>query len=265
MSPGDAGWSPVIGFAALIGLLTGSFLNVVIWRVPRGISIVRPPSACPQCGHRIRPWENVPLLSWLILRGRCRSCRMPISLRYPAVELLTAVLFTLCVLQFHLTWTALAFCYLSAIGVALAFIDLDVHKLPDRLVLPAYIVMPMLLGVQSLIGSDGSAMVRLFVGGAALYAFYFLALLCYPGGMGFGDVKLAGVLGGALAWLGWGQFAVGTFGAFVLGGVFGGLLLALHRAGRKTGIPFGPWMIAGALVGVCSGEQLWDVYLRLAG
>lgn len=252
-----------------LGLAVGSFLNVVIWRVPRGESIVHPPSACPRCGTRIRARDNIPVLSWLILRGRCRDCGEPISRRYPAVELVTGVLFALVAVRFDTlgpqAWALPAFLYLAAIGVALALIDLDVHRLPNAIVLPSYPVSIVLLAVASIGMGDLWALVRAAVGGAALFAFYFVLALVQPKGMGFGDVKLAGVLGLNLAWLGWGALGVGAFAAFLIGGVCGILLMALRRAGRKSGIPFGPSMLAGAAVGVFFGEQLADAYLGLVG
>lgn len=247
---------------ALLGLLVGSFLNVVVWRVPRGESVVHPPSACPSCGHVVRPRDNVPVLSWLLLRGRCRDCRAPISARYPAVEAGTAVLFAL-VAGHVQPWAVPAFAYLAAIGVALALIDLDTHRLPNAIVLPSYVVLPVLLALASWGSGDWPALLRAVIGGVALWTGYFALCLAYPSGMGFGDVKLAGLLGGALAWLGWGEFAVGAFAAFVLGGVFSVVLLLLGRARRGTGIPFGPWMLLGAAVGVAVGEQLWAAYLGL--
>ena len=125
-------------FSALLGLLIGSFLNVVIWRVPRGESVASPPSHCPGCERPIRPRDNVPVLSWLLLRGRCRDCRTAISARYPAVELGTAVVFGVLAWHFGFDWALPAYLYLGAISVALAMIDIDVHRLPDAIVLPSY-------------------------------------------------------------------------------------------------------------------------------
>lgn len=252
--------------AAALGAVIGSFLNVVIWRVPRGESIVRPPSACPRCGHSIRPYDNVPIVSWLVLRGRCRDCSAPISARYPLVELTTAVLFALVLWRFwHGAMPAAlpAYWYLAAIGVALALIDLDTQRLPDVIVLPGYPALAVLLALASWGTADFGALGRAAIGGAALYVFYFVIRVAHPGGMGFGDVKLAGLLGAALAWLGWGAFAIGVFAAFLVGGVFAlGLVLA-GRAGRKSRVPFGPWMLVGAAIGVGFGEPLWDAYLGL--
>ena len=248
---------------ALIGAAIGSFLNVVIWRVPRGESVVAPPSACPRCGHVIRPHDNVPVVSWLVLRGRCRDCRAPISVRYPLVELGTVVAFLLVPAAIGWTWAMPAYLFLAALGIALALIDLDVHRLPDALVLPSYPVLACLLALASWGADDWSALLRAAIGGAILGTVYFVLWVIKPGGMGLGDVKLAGVLGAGLAWLGWGALAVGGFAAFVLGGVFGIGLIVLRRAGRKSRVPFGPWMVLGAAVGVAAGEQIWSAYLDL--
>lgn len=254
-----------IGLSTLgvVGLLIGSFLNVVVWRVPQGLSIVSPASACPGCQNPIRARDNVPVLSWLALKGRCRDCSAGISARYPLVELATAVLFVLVGVRFGPSWALPAFLYLAAIAVALALIDLDVHRLPDAIVLPAYPVMTVLLTAASLATGDWAALVRAAIGGAILWVLYFVLMIAKPGGMGFGDVKLAGVLGAALAWLGWGSLVVGAFAAFLLGGLFSIVLLVMGRASRSSGIPFGPWMLAGAALGVAVGEQLWDAYLAL--
>lgn len=257
----------LLALLALLGLAVGSFLNVVVWRLPRGESLSRPASACPGCGSPIRARDNVPVLSWLVLHGRCRDCGQRISARYPLVELGTAVLFVLVGLRFGVdgpaAWAVPAYLYLAAIAVALALIDLDTHRLPNRLVLPSYIVGAVLLAVASAGLENWDAMVRAGIGAVGLWVLYFLLLLAHPGGMGYGDVKLAGVLGMYLAWLGWGAFAVGAFAAFLLGGLFSIALVVTRRAGRKTGIPFGPWMLAGGAVGVAAGEQVWSRYLEL--
>ena len=249
-------------FCAVVGLMIGSFLNVVIWRVPRDESVVRPRSHCPSCGHPVRPYDDIPVVSWL-LRGRCRDCGEPISIRYPLVELGTAVLFGITGAHFGLSWELPAYLYLVAIGVALALIDIDVHRLPNKIVLPSYVVVPVLLTIASLGNDDWNALLRAGIGGVALYAVYFLLRLAYPQGMGFGDVKLAGILGMYLAWLGWGQLAVGAFLGFLLGGVVGGALMVVNRANRKSKLPFGPFMIAGAYLAVLFGAQISDLYLDL--
>jgi leader peptidase (prepilin peptidase)/N-methyltransferase len=253
------------GVCAVVGLAVGSFLNVVVWRVPRGESVVHPPSACPGCASAVRPRDNVPVVSWLLLRGRCRDCSTSISARYPLVELLTGVLFAVMAARFGLDPALPAFLYLVAVGVALAFIDLDHKRLPDALTLPSYVVVAGLLGAASLLGSDSGSWTRALLGGAAMFAVYFALCFAYPAGMGFGDVKLAGVLGLCTGWLGWGSWSVGLFLGFFLGGVFGIALIARRRGGRKTVVPFGPFMLLGALAAVLVGERLASGYLSLTG
>lgn len=286
---------------AVLGLLIGSFLNVVVYRVPNGLSIVSPPSACPSCNNEIKSYDNIPVLSWLLLRGKCRNCKAPISLRYPFVEAGTALLFV-GVAAWWISSSALvehvetglaslmqtgmlflgadaptgreffaavlilvAFLYLAAVSIALALIDLDVHRLPNAIVLPSYIVAAVLLGAASLLNGDFEALLRGSIGLVILWVAYLLMALAYPGGMGFGDVKLAGVLGLYLGYLGWGELAIGAFAAFLLGGLFAIGLVVVKRVGRKSGIPFGPWMLGGAWIGIFFGNWVWSGYLSLIG
>jgi leader peptidase (prepilin peptidase)/N-methyltransferase len=246
---------------AALGLAVGSFLNVVIWRVPRGESVVRPPSHCPGCDRPIRPRDNVPVLSWLLLRGKCRDCGEAISLRYPLVELGTSVLFAVLTLSIGFEAELPAFLYLGAIGVALAMIDIDVKRLPNAIVLPSYPVAAVLLAVAAAVDGQWEDLLRAGLGMVVLYAFYFLLALVYPAGMGFGDVKLAGLLGLFLGWLGWAEVVTGGFLGFLFGGVVGGGLVLVRRAGRKSMLPFGPFMLAGALVAILWGGALADLYL----
>lgn len=248
---------------ALVGLAVGSFLNVVVWRVPRGESVVRPASACPACSAAIRPRDNVPVAGWLLLKGRCRDCAEPISARYPLVEALTAGLFALVAFRIGFDLALPAYLYLSAVGLALALIDLDVRRLPDVLTLPSYGVLGVLLLAADLLGSTSGTAVHALLGGAAMYAVYFALCFAYPAGMGFGDVKLAGLVGAATGWLGVGAWAVGLFGGFLLGGAWGIALLASGRGGRKTQVPYGPFLLAGGLLGVLVGGRLADAYLGL--
>lgn len=267
----------------VLGLAIGSFLNVVVYRVPAGISVVAPASSCPGCGHEIRRRDNVPVVSWLLLRARCRDCSAPISARYPLVEAATGLLFVAVAMFSMLApWSPLAgldgtrglvrgalllaaFLYLMAISVSLTLIDLDTHTLPNRIVLPAYIMLPLLLLAASTVSGDWAAALRGLIGLVVLGFVYLALALAVPGGMGLGDVKLAGVLGFVLAYLGWGPLAVGSFGAFLLGGTFAIVLLVVRRAGRRSGIPFGPWMLAGAWLGIAVGAPVWDLYLGVLG
>lgn len=264
--------------AGVMGLIIGSFLNAVAYRLPEGISLLRE-SRCPTCDARVRPWQNIPVISWLALGGRCAHCRQRISPRYPLVEAGTAAAFALVAWWFlagpgsdgflaliepaaayGALATVIAFAYFTAITIVLVLIDLDVRRLPDAIVLPAYLVAPALLAAACYAGGDWWPLARAGIGLAAMLVFYGLLRLIRPDGMGGGDVKLAGVLGIYLGYLGWGSLAVGAFAGFFLGGVFGLILIAARRAGRRSAIPFGPWMLAGAWVGVFAGEPLAQWY-----
>ncbi|MEC5185966.1 leader peptidase (prepilin peptidase)/N-methyltransferase [Cryobacterium sp. MP_3.1] len=263
--------------SSVLGLAVGSFLNVVVYRVPLGMSVVTPPSSCPRCGAAITSRDNIPVLSWVLLAGKCRSCRTAISVRYPLVEAGTGAAFVAVTLDLisdeptsgrGITSGLLvlgAYLYLAAVSIALALIDVDVHRLPNLIVLPGYVVGTVLLSLAALSSGDLGPLLRAGIGLAAMWFAYFLMAIVYSGGMGFGDVKLAGVLGLFLGYLGWGELAVGSFAAFLLGGFYAVGLLVARRATRKSGIPFGPWMLAGAWVGIFFGDRVWDGYLTLLG
>lgn len=255
----------LIVFASIIGLLIGSFLNVVVARVPEGRSIVSPPSTCPHCGRRLRAPELVPVVSFLALGRKCRGCSAPISWRYPGVELATAGLFALIAWHFGFELELPVFLYLGAIAVALTLIDLDHHRLPNAIVVPAYPVLLLAFTAIAAIDGDWWSLLRAVIAGAALFAFYLLAALIYPAGMGLGDVKLAGVVGIALGWVGWGALIVGAFSAFLVGAVVGVIVIVTKRGDRKTGIPFGPFMLLGAAIGVTVGEAVAGAYLGALG
>ncbi|WP_263120237.1 A24 family peptidase [Cellulomonas sp. RIT-PI-Y] len=258
----------LIVIGVILGLAIGSFLNVVVWRVPRGESVAHPPSACPRCGHRIRARDNVPVLSWLVLRGRCRDCGNPISLRYPLVEAGTGVAFGLVAWWLGWSWAVPAFWYLAAVSIALTLIDLDVRRLPDAIVLPSWVVGLVLLTLAAWNpGGDPAwwSLVRAMLGALAMGASYFLILFAYPQGMGFGDVKLAVLLGLYLGWVGWSAVVIGWFAGFLIGGLIGVVMLLTRRAGRRSKLAFGPWMLVGGWVGLAAGPSLAGVYLGLAG
>lgn len=250
----------IVALAALAGLLLGSFANVVIWRVPRGESVVSPPSACPRCGARIRWWQNVPVVSFLALRGRCAACRAPISWRYPLIELGTAALFALTAWWRGTELGLPAFLALAFVAVVLTAIDIEHRRLPNAIVLPAIPVVGVLL---ALTGEWGD-LLRAAIAAAALFAFYLAIALIAPRGMGMGDVKLAALVGFALGWIGWDALVVGAFAAFVFGSI-GGLVVMARGGSRKSAIPFGPWMLLGMAVGLVAGPAVSAWYLGVLG
>jgi leader peptidase (prepilin peptidase)/N-methyltransferase len=215
----------------------------------------------------------------MVLRGRCRNCGSAISPRYPLVEGTTALAFAGIALVGSLTASPLhttrqltsgllvlvAYLYLAAITVALALIDIDVHRLPNAIVLPSYLVGGVLFVAASVVAGDYRALLRAAIAMATLAVFYFVLAVAYPGGMGLGDVKLAGVIGLYVGWSGWGAVVVGALAAFLLGGVYSVVLLILKRANRKSGIPFGPWMLAGGWLGIAAGNAIALTYLSLFG
>jgi leader peptidase (prepilin peptidase) / N-methyltransferase len=258
-------WATVLG---VLGLAIGSFLNVVIYRVPAGVSVVRPASRCPSCQSEIRNRHNVPVLGWLSLRGKCADCAAPISARYPLVELATGVLFvvvTLRVVHLHIAAALPAYLYFVAAGLALALIDFDHRRLPNAIVLPSYVVVGVLLTIAAAVSHDWWALARAAISAAALYAVFYAIAFAYPAGMGFGDVKLAGVLGGLLGYLSWSALVVGAFAGFLLGAVVGVIVVAVGHGGRKTALPFGPFMIVGAFLALFVAEPIAHTYLHLVG
>jgi leader peptidase (prepilin peptidase)/N-methyltransferase len=251
---------PLFGIVAILGLAIGSFLNVVIHRVPRDESLIHPGSHCPQCGNPVRNRHNIPVLGWLMLRGRCADCGTRISARYPLVEAGTAALFVAVAARFGWSWELPAYLYLAAVAIALAMIDLDVMRLPNKIVLPSYAVAGALLVPVSLAAGDPADLLRGLLAAGALYLLYRVLAIW---GMGGGDVKLAPLLGFYLGWLGWGAVAVGALAGFLLGGIVGGALIALKLASRKSRIPFGPYMLAGAFLAVFAAAPLTGWYMNL--
>lgn len=247
----------------LFGLAWGSFANVLIARVPEGEDWVREPSHCPKCGHAIAWYDNIPVVSWLLLSRRCRHCRRRISGRYPLVEIAVAGLAVGVYEVFGATFLGLALAYLAFISVVLAVIDIDVHRLPDSIVLPAYPALAVLLVADAAVGGDWWPLARAGIGAVALAGFYLVMLLINPRGMGLGDIKTAGVLGLALGYLGWAHLGVGAFFGPMLGGlaVLPGLLTG--RVSLKARVPYGPALLAGAWLGIFAGSALFGMYVRL--
>ncbi|HXP33630.1 MAG TPA: prepilin peptidase [Acidimicrobiales bacterium] len=247
--------------SGIIGLCVGSFLNVVIHRVPLRQSVVRPRSHCPQCGTQIDERDNIPLVSWIALRGRCRSCHARIPVRYPLVEAATAVLFVAAAVRLGANWDLPAFCVFFASLLAISVIDLERYIIPSRIIYPTLVVVGPLLVLAAALDSRWRALADAGIGGAAAFAALFVVHVISPRGMGFGDVRLAGVIGLMLGWLGLRYVPLGLFLAFVLASVVGiGLMVARLRS-RKDAVPFGPFMAMGAVVAVLWGHPLLRLYL----
>ncbi len=239
-----------IAAAAQLGAVIGSFLNVVIWRLPRGESIAKPGSHCPSCEAPVRAFDNVPVASWILLRGRCRNCGAPISPRYPAVELITALVFAAVVAARGFDdglWLELPF---AACLIALAGIDLDHKLLPNRIVYP--------MAVYGLVATaivDTGDFPAHLIAGTGAFAFLLIAVLAYPSGMGMGDVKLGGAMGVFLG----ASVIPALLTAFLTGTIFG--LVVIAREGvqaRKKAVPFGVVLALGGLVGLFAGPELID-------
>jgi leader peptidase (prepilin peptidase) / N-methyltransferase len=241
-----------IAAAALLGAVIGSFLNVVIHRVPLGESLVSPGSHCPSCGAAVRTRDNVPVLGWLLLRGRCRDCGAPISARYPIVEALTAAAFAAVVAIRGFDndlWLELPF---VACLIALAGIDLDHKLLPNKIVYPMAVY-----GVVASALVESGDLLEHLAAGAGAFAFLLAAVLAYPAGMGMGDVKLGGAMG---VYLGVSVIPA-MLVAFLTGTVFGLAIIAREGAqARKKAVPFGIFLAIGGLVGVLAGPELVDAY-----
>jgi leader peptidase (prepilin peptidase)/N-methyltransferase len=244
-----------VGVAALAlapGLALGSFLNVVAARVPLRRSIVRPPSACMECGHEIAWHDNVPVLSWLLLRGRCRDCGTHIPARYPLVEAVSGLLVAACAWTFGLHAEAAVASFFCLALVAVSATDLEHRIIPNRIVLPAAAVV---LAAQTAVHPSP----EWAIGAVAASAFLLVAALAYPGGMGMGDVKLALLLGAMLGRTVTVALFVGMFAALVPGIV----LLARHGSkGRKMGVPLAPFLALGSLVALFWGQPLLDLWLH---
>ena len=276
--------------AAVFGLLAGSFLNVVILRLPRileqdwasqcraflhdhgemvvaekkepPLSLIYSPSSCPQCGHRIRAWENIPILSWLCLRGRCSACKAPISIQYPIVEAVAALLAALVAWRFGFGWPAIMPILFSWVLLVLSVIDLRTQLLPDSITLP-FLWLGLLLNTGSLFTSLTSAVTGAAVGYLLLWGIYHaFRLLTGKEGMGYGDFKLLAMIG---AWLGWQMLPLVIIIAAGLGAVAGILLIILRGYDRHIPIPFGPWLAIAGWLGLMWGEEINHIYLNATG
>jgi leader peptidase (prepilin peptidase)/N-methyltransferase len=241
--------------SGLGGLMLGSFLNVVAFRLPRGESLVRPGSHCPSCGAAVRPYDNVPVLSWLWLRGRCRGCGERISPRYPVVEAITAVLFVAVLAVKGVDADALPGLALVLILVPTALIDLEHRIIPNALMAVGAVV-----GLALVALTDPSHLADHVIAAAGAGGFFFLVVLAYPAGMGMGDVKLAAVLGLYL-----GASVIPAVAIALLAGTLVGAVIIARKgakAGRKTAVPFGPFLALGGIVGLLAGPAMIDWYLK---
>jgi len=246
----------LIGFCAVLGLVVGSFLNVVIYRVPRGESIVAPRSACPSCGTPIRERDNIPIVSWLLLRGRCRNCQVPISARYPLVEGLCAGLFAGTAARFGYQWDLPAFLVFFAGLLALSCIDIERMILPKKIVYPLTALVGALLLMAAIATGNWRHYSIAIVCAIGWYVVFFALNLASPRILGFGDVRLALVLGLALGWLGIGYVLLGFFAANLIGAVIGIGLIAMKRMNRSDRIPYGVFLALGSAVAVFAGPEL---------
>lgn len=244
----------------MAGLLIGSFLNVVVYRVPAGLSVVSPPSSCPSCGAQVRSFDNIPVVSWLVLRGKCRSCKAAISIRYPITELLTGVLFGLVAARIGSSWTLPSELGFTAGLIALAAVDLDRYLLPRKIVYATALVVAAGLflasGLQNRWGHLGVA----FICAASAFAVFFTINAVRSAWMGFGDVRLAGLIGLALGWLGPWYVVVGFMAANLAGAVVGVAMILTGRASRTTPLPYGVFLAGGALLAILVGGGIIHWY-----
>lgn len=252
---------PLVAAAAALGLLCGSFTNVLIARIPAGTDWVKDSSRCPKCQHAIAWHDNVPVLSWLWLRRECRHCRESISARYPVVELLVATMFALVAWQYGLSIMAALLAYLAIISVALVAIDLEHQRLPDKLVLPSLAVAGIALVAYTAVEGEWWIFARAVLGALILGGFYFAMWFAYPKGLGFGDVKTGLLLGLVLGALGWQALAVGAIAGPLLGALGAIAAIAKHRAVKGVRLAYGPALIGGAWVGMLAGEPIAQWYI----
>jgi leader peptidase (prepilin peptidase)/N-methyltransferase len=246
-----------IAFGALFGLIVGSFINVVAYRLPRHESLVSPGSRCPSCGTAIKPYDNIPVLGWLLLLGRCRGCKATIPARYPIVEALSAVLAVAVLLVKSSSYDIVLGLVLVAVLVPVSLIDLDHRIIPNKLTLPAAIAA---IGIGLALAPKHVP--EQLIAGAAAGGFLLVFALAYPRGMGMGDVKLAAVLG---LYLGR-SVAVALLTGVLAGAVVGALVMARLGVtqGRKTAVPFGPFLAFGGVVALLAGPPLVHLYLHSA-
>jgi len=255
-------FSLLIVVVVLAGLVIGSFLTVVVDRVPRGGSVVAPPSACGSCGLRLGPLDLVPVLSWLALRGRCRQCRAPIGVEPIVIELATAGLFVLMTIRFDDQRAAIpAYCILMAVLVAQTWIDLRTQRLPREITYTGIALGAVALAIAALVLDEPERTWMAALGAVIALAAMWLIYVVSKGGMGDGDVRLAPLLGLYLGWINPGIVLPGLFFGFIAGAVVGVAMMAVDRAGRRTAVPFGPFLALGTVVAIFVGQHFVDLVL----
>ena len=254
----------VIAIAALFGLVIGSFLNVVVYRVPNGLSVVHPPSACPNCHSEIRHRDNVPVFGWLWLRGKCRDCSEPISVRYPVVEAGTALVFGWFAWGVGPRWVLIGYLWFAAVTIALGLIDFDTKRIPNRILLPGSVVGLILLAIGAAADSAWPDLGRAVLAGLAYFIGFLIVALIIPRGFGMGDVKLAFLLGLFAGFQSWRALIVGVYGAITVGGLIAIVLLIARRVDRNTAIPFGPSMILGCWIAILYADPVLSWYSQIS-
>lgn len=246
----------VAAICGVLGLAIGSFLNVVIHRVPAKESVVRPRSRCPQCGTTLASRDNIPVVSWLLLRGRCRTCGVRISARYPLVELGTGLLFAGAGIRFFDSWALPAYLLLFASLIAITFIDLEHYIIPNRIVYPTLFAGAVLLAAAALGEGEPRRIRDAAIGGAAAWFALLVVHFIQPRGMGFGDVRLSAVLGMYLGWIDLELVLLGMLLGFLLGAVIGLVLVATRLRTRKDAVPFGPFLATGAVIAILASGPI---------
>jgi leader peptidase (prepilin peptidase) / N-methyltransferase len=244
----------------IFGSIVGSFLNVCIYRMPRNLSVITPSSRCPSCNSPIMPWDNIPLISYILLRGRCRNCKSKISFRYPLVEFFNASLYVLVLWRFGFIWHSLVYFLFCSALVIIFFIDLDFQIIPDRITLPGILIglitgsflLPDPFLRYSFLGYKASV-IGFLTGGSLFYAVAILS----RGGMGGGDIKMMAMVGSLMGWKG---ALLTTFLGSLTGAVIGIFLMVFKGKGRKTKIPFGPFLALGAIITLFYGQEIFFWY-----
>lgn len=251
----------LIGVCGLFGVLIGSFLNVIIYRVPRHESVVSPRSACTSCGIPIPGRDNIPVFSWILLRGRCRNCHSPISKRYPLVELASGVLFAGAAARFGFHWDLPAFLVLLATLLALAWIDFEHLVLPKRIIYPVLVVEAVLFSLAAALSGQWHELLVAVLSAISWFIVFYAINALSPRSLGFGDVRFAPLLGLGLGWLGVPYVILGFFAANFIGAVVGVSLIAAKKMTRHQRIPYGVFLALGATLAIFAGSKLLAPFL----